>query len=124
MAVGIKLSKEDSEPFDYSTLYRRIIEGLQYLTLSRPDLAFTITKLSQFLQAQNVAHRKTQHFILERYPDVDWANDVSDRKSMSGYNIFLGWNLVQWSFGKQNVVSLSSTKTEYRSLSQAATELV
>ncbi|XP_031266562.1 uncharacterized protein LOC116124950 [Pistacia vera] len=45
-------------------------------------------------------------------------------RSTSGYNIFLGGNLVQWVSRKQNVVSLSSTKAEYRAFSQTATELV
>ncbi|XP_031254692.1 cysteine-rich receptor-like protein kinase 18 [Pistacia vera] len=68
--------------------------------------------------------KKATNFILEGYTDADWASDVSDRRSTSGYSIFHGDNLVQWSSRKQLVVSLSSTEAEYRALCQAATELV
>lgn len=45
MAVGTKLSFEDSELFDKPTLYRSTIGALQYLTLSRPDIAYSVNKL-------------------------------------------------------------------------------
>ena len=47
---GVKLSLNDSLPFDQPSFYRSVIGGLQYLTLSRPDIAFTVNKLSQFMQ--------------------------------------------------------------------------
>ncbi|XP_031270987.1 uncharacterized protein LOC116129379 [Pistacia vera] len=136
MAVGTKLNKDDRELFEQPTLYRSIIGGLQYLTLSRPDLAFTINKLSQLLQSPTLAHwtackhvlqyvkgtlhhglifKRNSHFRLEAYADTNWASDINDRRSTSGYAIFLGDNLVQCSSKKQKVVSLSST--EYRALS-------
>ncbi|XP_031250278.1 uncharacterized protein LOC116108144 [Pistacia vera] len=145
MATGLRLGKEDSKVFEQPTLYRSVIGGLQYLTLSRPDLAFVVNKLSQFLQQPIEAHwtackkilryvkgtlqhgilfTKKQPFTLEAFSDADWARDEIDRRSTSGYNVFFGGNLVQWSSRKQKVVSLSSTKAEYRSLSQTATELV
>ncbi|XP_031276877.1 uncharacterized protein LOC116135311 [Pistacia vera] len=51
MAVGVKLSSTDSEPFQDPGLYRSTVGALQYLTLTRPDISFTVNKLSQFLQA-------------------------------------------------------------------------
>lgn len=145
MTAGVKLGKEDSDSFYQPSLYRSIIGGLQYLTLSRPDLAFSVNKLSQFLQFPTLNHwtackralryvkgtlqhgllfTKKEHFMVEAYADADWACDINDRRSTSGYSVFIGGNLVQWSSKKQKVVSLSSTEAEYRSLSQAATELV
>ncbi|CAL5394396.1 unnamed protein product [Camellia sinensis] len=62
-------------------------------------------------------------FDVQAYSDSNWAGDVSDRKSTSGYCIFLGSNLVSWSAKKQATVSRSSTEAEYRSLAHTAAEL-
>ncbi|XP_031265815.1 uncharacterized protein LOC116124260 [Pistacia vera] len=118
MALGTKLVAEDGKYFDQPTLYRSIIGGLQYLTLSRPDIAFTINKLSQFLQQPKTSHWTACNEF------QDWASDVNGRKSTSGYAIFPRESLVQWSSKKQKVVSLSSIEIEYRFLSQATTKMV
>ncbi|XP_031275760.1 uncharacterized protein LOC116134229 [Pistacia vera] len=67
--------------------------------------------------------KQNSHFRLEAYADADRASDINNRRSTSGYAIFLGDNLVQWSSRKQKVVSLYYTEAEYRALSQAATAL-
>ncbi|XP_031258421.1 secreted RxLR effector protein 161-like [Pistacia vera] len=145
MATGTRLLKEDNDPFDQPSLYRSLIGGLQYLTLSRPDLAFAVNRLTQVLQHPTTNHwtackrvlryikgtiqhglffKKQQHFQLEGYANADWATDLGDRRSTIGYSIFLRGNLVQWCSRKQKVVALSSTEAKYRALSEAATELV
>ncbi|XP_031278031.1 uncharacterized protein LOC116136469 [Pistacia vera] len=86
MAIGLKLAKEDDEIFYQPTLYRSIIGGLQYLILSRPDLAFSVNKLSEFLQHPIAVHWTAY-----------WARDVTDHRSTSGYSVFLGGNWIQWS---------------------------
>ena len=48
MSTGKKLSKDDSPPFEQPTVYRSIVGGLQYLTMTRPDISFSVSKLSQF----------------------------------------------------------------------------
>lgn len=57
------------------------------------------------------------------FSDSDWAGDCTDRKSSSGYCVFLGANLISWSAKKQTTVSRSSTEAEYRSLAYTAAEL-
>ena len=42
---GVLLSPEDS------TRYRSIVGGLQYLTMTRPDLCFAVNKVCQYLHA-------------------------------------------------------------------------
>ena len=145
MCPSNKLARDKGNLFENPSLYRSLIGGLQYLTLSRPDIAFSVNKLSQFLQSPTDEHWKTCkrvlrylkgtsslgfHFkptdrlVLEAYADADWASSLDDRRSTSGYCIYLGGNLVVWSSKKQHVVTLSSCESEYRAVAQTATEIV
>jgi hypothetical protein len=56
MVVGKPLSIHDGEPMHIPTMYRSVIGALQYLTNTRPDIAFAVNNLSQFLQCPTTAH--------------------------------------------------------------------
>jgi hypothetical protein len=66
-------------------------------------------------------HKGSLH--LNAYSDFDWAKNPDDRKSTTGYALFLGPCLVSWCAKKQPVVSKSSTEAKYRSLTFATVEL-
>ena len=53
---------------------------------------------------------------LHAYSDANWAGDLTDRYSITGFCFLLGTSLVSWRSKKQDVVSHSSTKAEYRAL--------
>lgn len=141
---GLNLSLHDSEPFSQPTLYRSVIGTLQYLTITRPNISFVVNKISQFLNAPTQNHWKAckrilrylkgslaigllftpvSDFRIEGFSDADYATNIDDRRSTSGYCIKIGSNLIAWCSRKQSVVVRSSTKAEYRSLALATTDI-
>ena len=58
------------------------------------------------------------------YSDADWAGDIGDRKSTSGYVFLIGGAAISWKSSKQSCVSLSTAEAEYVALSAAAQEAV
>uniref|UniRef100_A0A2N9F8M0 Reverse transcriptase Ty1/copia-type domain-containing protein n=1 Tax=Fagus sylvatica TaxID=28930 RepID=A0A2N9F8M0_FAGSY len=144
MASTTSLSAFEGELFPDLTLYRSTVGALQYLALTRPDIAFTVNKLSQFMQKPLLPHwqtvkrllrylKNTLHFGLQIYrsssptiqafSDADWARSRDDRRSTGSYCIFLGKNLISWRCKKQATVARSSTEAEYKAFTNATAEV-
>jgi len=66
--------------------------------------------------------KRNEKLIMEVYTDADYAGSIIDRKSTSGYCMFLGGNLVTWK--KQNVVTRSGAEAEFRAMAQGVCELL
>jgi histone deacetylase 1/2 len=134
----------EGEPMANPTLYRQAIGALQYLTNTRPDIAFSVNKLSQYMSLPTTDHwqgikrilrylhgttnlclhiKPSTDLDITGFSDADWATSVDDRKSMAGQCVFLGETLVSWTSRKQRVVSRSSTESEYRALADLAAEV-
>ena len=60
--------------------------------------------------------QKSNDLCLTGYSDSNWGSDPNDRKSTSGFCVYLGTNLISWVSKKQHAMSRSNTKAEYRSL--------
>ena len=61
---------------------------------------------------------------IEGFTNADWGAQPDDRRSASGYLIYLGGNLISWSSTKQKLVARSSAESEYRGLVLATTEII
>jgi Reverse transcriptase (RNA-dependent DNA polymerase) len=125
--------------------YQRLVEKLIYLSHTRPDIAYAVSVVSQFMHSPNEEHmeavkqilrylkgspgrgltfRKNGHLEVKGYTDADWAGALDDRKSTAGYFTFVGGNLVTWRSKKQNVVALSSAEAEFRGMVKGICELL
>ena len=62
------------------------------------------------------------HTHIECFSDADWAGSKIDRRSTTGYCVFVGGNLVSWKSKKQN--ACSSIESEYRAMAQSTCELI
>jgi len=61
---------------------------------------------------------------VKAYCDANWAGCPIDKRSTTGYCVFLGGNLVSWKSKKQSVVARSSAEVKYRFIALATCELV
>lgn len=59
---------------------------------------------------------------LKGYTDSDWAGNVVDRTSTSGYLWTLSGAPISWSAKKQTSIALSSTEAEYVAMTRAVQE--
>ena len=170
LAVGTVYSKADCPTSDIekeqmkSYPYRTLIGMLMYLMLAtRPDLAYSVSYLSQFLDNPGIIHWEgakrvirylkgtksfgiyykcsgkmkftpqglaSTSFITTRPPtiegmtDSDYAADIDDRVSRTGYVFTMSNGAISWKSVKQRTVTLSSTEAEYYAMSHAGREAV
>ncbi|KAJ4796184.1 Retroelement pol polyprotein-like [Rhynchospora pubera] len=124
--------------------YRRIVGRLIYLTITRPELCYSVHVLAQFMKAPLQAHydaairvlrylkgnpgqgvvlRADSDLRLYAYCDSDWASCPLTRRSLTGYFVMLGRSPISWKTKKQHTVSRSSAEAEYRSMATTACEL-
>ncbi|KAI5353001.1 hypothetical protein L3X38_005893 [Prunus dulcis] len=138
-----RLLKDDGKPYSHPEQYRSIVGALQYLTFTRPYIAFSVNQACQFMhnpmESHVVAVKRILRYLkgtidfgiwfkpsllhLQAYSDAGWAGDPNDRRSVSGFIVYLGSSPISWASKKQHIVSRSSTEAEYRALAIAAAEL-
>lgn len=82
-----------------------------------------VMRYIKFCPGQGLFFSKQNSLHLKAYCDSDLATCPITRRSITGYAVFLGSSLISWLFKKQQVVSRSSTKAEYRALADCTCEL-
>jgi hypothetical protein len=133
----------DGDPVSDATDFRSLAGALQYLTFTRPDISYAVQQICLHMHDPREPHlaalkrilryirgtldlgllvRPSSQIELVVYSDADWAGCPDTRKSISGYVVFLGDNLVSWSSKRQNIVSRSSAEADYRSVANAVAE--
>jgi len=144
MAQNVKLqSPEEPELHDE---YPKAIGSLMYAALgTRPDIAFAVHHLSQFMTNHTKTHytalqpvfrylkgtkntgiifkRNPTGLDLNMYVNADFAN-LKDGKSVSGYASNIGGGCATWSLKKQPIVALLTTEAEYITLTHGAKQLM
>ena len=104
MAPNVQLTKE-GELFEDPERYRRLVRKLNYLTVTHPDIAYSVSVLSQYMSSPTVSHwavvehiqcylkealecgmlyKKNGHTIIECFFYTNWAGSKEDRRSTSG----------------------------------------
>ena len=115
------------------------------MTVTRPDLAYVVHVVSLFVSAPRSTYwaalvhilrylrgtifydillSSTSSLDLVAYVDFDWAGDVNDRKSTSGFCTCFGDALISWKSKKQIVIARSTAEAEYRAMAHATVELI
>lgn len=144
MATSPKLLRNSGAKLQDPTEYRSVVGSLQYLAFTRPDISYSVNKLSQFMHAPTADHwtavKRVLRYLagtpdkgiflrcgnsinLHAFSDADWAGDADDFISTNGYIVYIGHHPVSWSSKKQTTIARSSTEAEYRSVANTSSEL-
>ncbi|KAF5776249.1 putative RNA-directed DNA polymerase [Helianthus annuus] len=145
MEQGLKLDNCQESPKVDAQQYRRLIGRLLYLQATRPDIAYSVNLLSQFVSDPREDHLFAAHRILRylksspgqgvflpkhgglhlsAFCDADWLGCQLTRRSRTGYLLLLGGAPISWKTKKQSVVSRSSAEAEYRSMASTVSEVI
>ncbi|GKV20452.1 hypothetical protein SLEP1_g30576 [Rubroshorea leprosula] len=144
MEVNVKLRQKDGEKLSNPSFYHQLVGRLLYLTMTRPDIAYVVQVVSQFVVDPRRLHLTAVLRIirylhgtisrglffsshpcmqLQAYADADWAGCPDTRRSTTSWCVFLGDSLISWKCKKQKTVSKSTAEVEYRAMSSACSEL-
>ena len=143
---GCKLTKDEGGAKVDPTKYKQMIGCLMYLTVSRPDLMYVMGLVSRYMEKPTELHMMAVKRVLRylrgttelgicyqkkgrsdgliAYSDSDYAGDLDDRRSTSGYVFMMSSGAVAWSSKKQAIVTLSTTEAEFISAAACACQAI
>lgn len=111
ISTSEKLTVESGEALgsEDATNYRSVVGALQYLTLTRPDISYSVNKVCQYLHAPRTTHCtavkrilrylkfseglglqiiKSSSMLVTAYFDADWVGCADDRRSTGDFVVF------------------------------------
>ncbi|XP_070056529.1 uncharacterized mitochondrial protein AtMg00810-like [Nicotiana tomentosiformis] len=121
MESRTKLSKFDEGEKVNPTFFKSIVGSLRYLTCTRPYILFAVGVVRHFMEAPTSTHlkvtRRILHYLkgtidfelfyssssdfnLMEFCDSDYAGDIDDRKSTTGFVFFFGDSVISWTLKK------------------------
>ncbi|GLT43009.1 hypothetical protein SLA2020_169860 [Shorea laevis] len=142
---GTKFISEDGAAKIEPSLYRSMIGSLLYLSATRPDIMYSVSVLSRFMQSPSEIHLKGAKRILRYvkgtidfgvmysrsdeikllgFTDSDWAGSEDDMKSTSGCCFSIGSGMISWCSRKQDTVAQSTAESEYIAAADAANQAI
>jgi hypothetical protein len=147
---GSSLSKADAPSDDTEaalmkkTPYCEAIGSLMYAaSTTQPDISFTVSALSQFLENPGLLHWEAvkhvfcylsgtkdysltygnEHHKLVGFTDTDRASQ-EHRHTISGYTFLIDSAAISWASHKQEIITLSTAEAEYVAATHAAKECI
>lgn len=108
-------NNEDDRVLDDPSVYQKLVGRLLYLTITRPDIAFAVQLLSQFMHSPKTSHMEAAMRVVRyvkqapklgilmtlntnnqliAYCDADWVACPNNRKSITGYMVTYGGSLI------------------------------
>ena len=140
------IKTKEEEKLCNKEIYQSAIGSLLYLsTRTRPDISFAVGNAARYCAQPSDSHwsavKRIMRYLkgtlklgllykcnnggeLVGFSDADWAGDLNDRKSTSGYIFLVSGSVVSWKSKKQSCVALSTAEAEYMSLASAAQEAI
>lgn len=144
METGTKLVLPDPGDEKPELPYQQLIGSLMYISIgTRPDISHVVSALSQFNVHYGEVHWRAAKRVLRYlkatkdkkliysntgdgigYADADYASNLVDRRSYTGYVFQISGSSVSWESRKQRTVAQSTTEAEYMALGEACKEAI
>ncbi|CAM8902403.1 unnamed protein product [Rhodiola kirilowii] len=124
--------------------YLRVIGSLMYvMNCTRPDIAYTVSRLARYTSNPGSVHwnaivrilqylRFTRNYglhytrypeVIEGYTDASWISNIQDSKATSGYVFTLGGAAISWKSSKQTLITRSTMEAEFVALDKCGEEV-
>ncbi|KAE8686002.1 putative zinc ion binding protein [Hibiscus syriacus] len=145
MVVSPKLSHEEGQLIQNASEYRSVVGSLLYVCHTRPDITFSVGQVAQHMHAPCEMHFVAVKTILRylastlnfgllftpvecgpdiiAFADANWGASIDDRRSITGYGVFLSKSLVTWCPKKQRKISRSTMEAEYKSVADTVADI-